>query len=403
MIADKMKRVVAILTMGVALLARSVCLSQDTGGNQDEFKKHFANAIGFLRDHHPDLAIPEFQAAVQINPRDVDAQGNLGVLLFFQNRYADAVPHLRIAIAGQPDLAKQRGLLGIAEIRTQDFENAINDLTAAFPQTTDKKFKVQLGLELVQLLTATGDLEKAASVIAQLREVDPANTEVLYAAYRTYTDLASGSMMALAIASPDSAQMHQLLAHEEIREGNTNGALADFRKALALNPRLPGGHYELAELLNSSDDVHLREESVEEYKAALAVNPQDEKAICRLGAFAAEHGDTARAYSEYSHALELQPADTDAKLGLAKALVEMNQSEKALPLLEQTVKFEPGNAVAHYRLSTLYRESGRKDDAKHEMELFLQYKKLHEKLRATYQVLLRQPDQIREQKEENEK
>jgi tetratricopeptide (TPR) repeat protein len=398
-----MKQISAALIVGLALVTGSICLSQDAAGNETEFKKHIANAVAFLRDHRPDLAIPEFQAAVQINPADIDAQSNLGVLLFFQNKYPEAVLHLRLAVTGQPNLAKQRGLLGIAEVRTQDYESALSDLGAAFPLTTDKKFKVQLGLELVELYTASGDLEKAADVIAQLREVDPTNPEILYSAYRTYTDLASSSMMSLAIAAPDSAQMHQLLAHEEIREGNTNDALAEYRRALASNPRLPGGHFELAELLNSSDDPHVREQSVAEYKAALAVNPQDEKAICRLAGLAADHGDSARAFAGYSRAAELQPADIDAKLGLAKALMEMNQFEKAQPLLEQAVSLEPGNAVAHYRLATLYRESGRADDAKREMDLFLQYKQLHEKLRNTYQVLLRQPDQIREAKEENAK
>lgn len=394
-----MRRIDAILIVGLALIARSISSSQDTGGNQDEFKKHIANAIAFLHDNHPDRAIPEFQAAVQINPGDVDAQGNLGVLLFFQNKYADAAPHLRAAVAGRPDLAKIRGLLGIAEIRIQDYEDALKDLQAAFPQTTDKKFKVQLGLELVELYTATGDLEKAADVIAPLREADPENPAILYAAYRTYTDLASSSMMTLAIASPDSPQMHQLLAHEEIREGNTNGAVAEYRKALELNPRLPGGHFELAELLNTSADARLRQEAVNEYHAALEVNPQDEKTICRLGDLASEHGDNAQAYTEYSKAVELEPADADAKLGLAKVLLARNETEKAIPLLESVVKLEPGNTVALYRLSMAYRQSGRADDAKREMQLYLHYKDLHEKLRETYKVLLRQPDEIRDEEE----
>ena len=134
-----------------------------------------------------------------------------------------------------------------------DFADARKDMEAAFPRCSQRpRFQVQLGLELVGLDTESGDLEKAAAVLAQLRKADPDNPEVLYAAYRTYSDLSGESMLALSLAAPDSAQMHQLLAHEETRQGNTNGAIAQYRKAIAIDPHLPGVHFELAELLHTS-------------------------------------------------------------------------------------------------------------------------------------------------------
>jgi Flp pilus assembly protein TadD len=61
-------------------------------------------------------------------------------------------------------------------------------------------------------------------------------------------------MLALSLAAPDSAQMHQLMAHEAARQGNTHAAVEEYRKAIAINPHLPGVHFELAELLNSSQE-----------------------------------------------------------------------------------------------------------------------------------------------------
>ena len=90
----------------------------------------------------------------------------------------------------------------------------------------------------------------------------------------------------------------------------------------------------------------------------------------------------------------MQPADADAKLGLAKALTEMGQTDKALKLLEETVQLEPTNAIAHYRLSTLYRKAGRADDARREVELYKKYKDMKEKLRALYKELQIQPNEI---------
>src|SRR6202012_545976 len=144
-------------------------------------------------------------------------------------------------------------------------------------------------------------------------------------AYRTYSDLAVESMLALSLAAPDSAQMHQLLAHEEIRDGNTNVAIAEYRKAIPINTHLPGVHFELAELLHTSEDPAIKKEAEQEYRAALAENPQDEKAVCMLGEIAAQNGDIKQEYADYSKAVALQPGDANAKLDLAKALIEMNQ------------------------------------------------------------------------------
>jgi Tfp pilus assembly protein PilF len=362
---------------------------------QQEFQQHIQKAQGYVREKRPDLAIPELEAASAINPEDVDTQGNLGVLLYFKGKVAEAIPHLRAAVEKQPSLSKIQGILGIAELRTQDFAQGRKDLEASFPLVEDKKFKVQIGLELVGLYTQSGDLEQGASLLEQLKKSAQDNPEVLYAAYRTYSDLSLESMLALSLAAPDSAQMHQLLAHEETKEGNTNGAIAQFRKAIAINTHLPGVHFELAELLNTAQDQVIRAEAQQEYRRALMENPQDEKAICGLAAIAALKGDAKQAYDQYSRAVALQPGDADAKLGLAKTLIDMDQTDKALALLEETVQLEPTNAIAHYRLGTLYRKIGRVEDAKREIELYKQYKETKEKLRALYKELLIQPKEIR--------
>jgi tetratricopeptide (TPR) repeat protein len=377
------------------LLASTVCLSQVPEDKQQEFAAHIQKAHSYLDQKQPALAIPEFQAAVAIDPENVDAQANLGVLLFFQGKAADSIPHFRAALEREHGLTKIQGLLGMAEIRTLDFANARKDMEAAFPAVQDPRFQLQLGLELVGLNTESGDLEKAAAVIMQLLKVAPDSPEVLYAAYRTYSDLAGESMLALSLGAPDSAQMHQLLAHEDIRQGNTVAAIAQYRKAIAINPHLPGVHFELAELLHTSTDDKVKKEAEQEYHAALLENAQDEKSILRLAEIDAQKGNSEQSYAEYTKAVELQPADADAKLGLAKILIEMNQADQALPLLEDTVKLEPTNATAHYRLAALYRKMGRVDDAKREVDLYQKFKDMKEKLRALYKELQVQPKEIR--------
>jgi tetratricopeptide (TPR) repeat protein len=368
---------------------------QQATDSQEQIKYHAQMAQQYLHQQRPDLAIPELQKVTALDPANVDAHANLGVLFFFRGNYTAAAPELQAAVRLQPDLWKIQALLGMAEEHTADPTAARKDLEASFPQLKDNKLQVQVGLELVGIYTAASDLEHAAEVIAQLRKANPDNAEVLYAAYRTYADLSGESMLSLSLVAPDSAQMHQVMAHEELKEGNTNGAIAQFRKAIAINLQLPGIHFELAELLNTSEDGKVKGEAEKEYRAALMANPLDEKTECRLAQIDAAKGDTNQAFSEYSKAVELAPADSDAKLGLAKILIEMNQQDKAQALLEQTVQLEPTNAVAHYRLGMLYRQRGRMDDAKREVELYKKYKDMKEKLRAVYKDLQVQPSEIR--------
>ena len=378
----------------VLLFGTALCLPQGLADKQPELATHLQKAQAYIRDKRPDLAIPELQSAVGIDPYNVETQGNLGVLLYFQGKPAEAIPHLRAAVEKQPSLVKIQGVLGIAELQTQDFADGRKDLEASFPQIQDPKFKSQVGLELVGLYTRDGDLTESARVVGELRKLDIDNAEVLYAAYRTYSDLAGESMLSLALHAADSAQMHQAIAHEQTRQGNTNGAIAQYRKAIAIEPHLPGVHFELAELLNTSADVNLKKEAEQEYRTALADYPQDEKAELRLGEIDAQRGNTKRAFEEFSKAAALQPSDADAKLGLAKTLIELDQTDKALALLEETVQLEPTNAVAHYRLGTLYRKLGRTDDARREADLYKKYKDLKEKLREVYKELLIQPKEV---------
>jgi tetratricopeptide (TPR) repeat protein len=380
-----------LLLSGLAVFAAG----QQPASKQDQIDQHERLAQQYLSERKPELAIPELEKVAALDPGNVDARANLGVLLFFHGDYKTAIPHLQAALQLQPSLWKVQALLGFAEEHTSDLEDARKDLETSFPQIQDAKLKVEVGLDLVGLYNAGSDLDDAAAILAQLRKAYPDNPEVLYAAYRTYADLSGESMLALSLAAPDSAQMHQLLAHEETRDGNTNAAIAEYRKAIAIDPHLPGVHFELAELLHTSEDPAIKNEAEQEYRAALAANPQDEKTISRLGDIAAQKGDLKQEYADYAQAVALQPADANAKLALAKALLEMNQEDKALELLEASEQLEPTDAIVHYRLATLYRKKGRTEDARREADLYKKYKDMKDKLRALYKGMLIQPEEIR--------
>ena len=376
-------------------------LAQAPANSNDQASEHSRLAQQYLNQRRPDLAIPELQTVVALQPRNLDAQANLGVLLFFQGDYVKAQPHLQAALEIQPNLSKIEALLGMAEKRTGQAEQARTHLEASFPEVTETKLKVQIGLELLELYTASQELEKASTVVNAMRQADPANPAVLYAAYRVYSDLTGEAMLSLALAAPDSAQMHMVMAHEEARQGNTAGAREQYQKALAIDPKLPGIHFELGELLTLSEDPKIKSSAESEYKAALAENAMDEKADSRLGDIASRKGDSSQAVVYYKAALHLQPADAEAEFGLAKTLIAMNQQANALPVLERAVQLDPTNAAAHFRLSTLYREMGRTADSQHEVEEYKKYKLLKEKLEAAFKEMQIHPAGLAAEEQEN--
>jgi len=383
------------------LLVVFPCFSQSTPTRQQQMELHARQAQEDLKEKRLDLAAQELAALLALDPQNVDARGDLGVLLFFQGKYAEAIPQLRAALKLRPGLWKIQALLGIAEKRTGDLKEARGDLEQAFPQVQEEKIRIETGMELIDLYSQTGDLDKAAATIGVLRGLEPTNPNILYTSYRVYSDLADESTLSLMVVAPKSALMHELMARELAKHGHTAEAIENYRVALKIDPQLPGAHYELAEKLNASADAQAEAES--EYKKALALNPFDEGSECRLGDIAAQKNNLQEAYERYTRAVQLRPDDAEADLGLAKVLMSMGQMEKARQSLDRAVQLDPTNPVAHFRLATLYRRIGSTADAQRELEQFQKYRDMKEKLRDLYHTMRlepakEEPDEIDQQK-----
>ena len=346
---------------------------------------HDRMAQDLLAQKKPELAAKEFAAALALDPNNPDAQANLGVLLFFQKNYVGAEPLLRSVVNQRPDLAKIRALLGMCERQLGKTDSARADLEAAVPDLSEPNARLNAELELINIYIAAGELNKAAGLVADLRQAAPTDPRVLYAANRIYTQLAEEEVRKLAETAPNSGQMYMVMAHELVLERNVEGAIANFRKALAADPHLPGIHFELAEALHSSLEPKQRLEAEQEYRLAVASNKFDEKALCRLGDITADKANLDEAATYYKQALALVPGDTDAEIGLAFVFVQKNQPEAALPLLAHVVADDPTNVLAHYRLSGVYHRLNRPDDAKREVAEYKKYKDMKEKLRGVYQ------------------
>lgn len=388
------KRACGLLWL-MLLCSSTSSLSQAVSDAQQQSATHLREAHRLLVENKPAEAVPEFRAVVALDPSNIDAHGNLGVLLFFQNNYTDAIPELREALRMKPDLWKIQALLGMGERRTGDTVAARTDLEQSFPKLSETKIRIEAGMELIELYSTTEDLDKASAVIGVLRSLEPENQEVLYAAYRIHSDLAREAILSLSVVAPKSALMYQVMAHEAARRGDTAAAIREYRQALEINPKLPGLHFELAEMLHSLPvSAETAAQAKAEYEAALLQNPFDEKAEVRLAKIAEEFGDQKKAYDLYSRAITLQPDDPEANYEFGKMLASMDQPEKAEKFLEHAAQIDPTNAVTHFRLSTVYQKLGRTADAKQEIEQYRKYKDLKDKLRDTYRELHLDPHKV---------
>jgi cytochrome c-type biogenesis protein CcmH/NrfG len=373
-----------LLTPFLLLATSNLLICQDTPGNQDQINLHSRNAQQYLHQQRPDLAIPEFEAALALDPANLDAQANLGVLLYFKGDLEKATPHLRAAAKAQPDLWKIQALLGLAEYRLKDTVSARIDLESALPHLKGEKVQAEVGDVLIDSYSATGELDKAASANAVLLEAKPTDPGLLLRSYRLYSDLASNAMVTMALAIPHSAEMHQAMARELTRHGDEAAAIANYREAIQIDPKLPDLYFELGNLLYNSTDEKLQSEAESQFQAALAANPQDEKAQLMLGEVAARRGDLKAAYDADSRAVQMQPNDSDACTEFAKILISMNERDKARSLLVHALEIDPTDYIAHYRLSTLDRQQGKPDEAKRELAEYQKYKDMKDKLRSIF-------------------
>ncbi|HMI53605.1 MAG TPA: tetratricopeptide repeat protein [Candidatus Saccharimonadales bacterium] len=381
--------------MGISLFfAIAPAQSQTSLTRAQQVQAHKQKAQEYLATNKPDLAIPEFKAIVTLEPNNIDARGNLGVLYFFRGAFAEAIPQLRAALKLQPTLWKIQALLGTAELRTGDTQDGLSDLEKSFPNLTEKKIQIDTGLQLIDIYSAAGRLDRAAAIASTLREIDPTNAELAYSTYRLYSDLTDESRLTLSVLAPKSARMHQMMAHELSRQGKTAEALENYSLALKIDPNLPGLRFEYAELINSSKAAGGPDVAEKEYLAALKANPNDAKSECRLGDIAAQRNDLPKAQEYYARALKLQPDDPEANIGMAKVLMSSNQPEKAEALLKHAIQVDPTIAVAHFRLSTLYRQTGRPEEAKQELGEYQNYKDMKEKLREMYRAMQLEPGKL---------
>ena len=361
---------VQITTYLLFVLTIVLAVSAQDLGTRDPHA-HFEKADAAMRGGNTQLAVQEYQLILSVDRHNVPALVDLGVIYFFEGKWAEAASNLNTAVTIGHSLWKPEALLGMAERRLGDVQKAQLHLAEAFPKLKGDRVQVQAGLELLDLFYADGELDKAAEVIATLKRIAPANPDVLYSAARIYEDLANQARDSLASAAPDSGRMYEIMAQHLVNMGKIDEAIVQYEKALQSDPKLLGVHYELGEaFLHRSHQAEDLDRAEKEFRLAAAENPSDANSRYQIGFICELRDDLGSARQFFSRALQLQPDHAMAHLSLGSVLLAMGEQEAAFPHLLAAARLDPSNPSVHYKLSLVYRKLGHTSDATRESAEF---------------------------------
>lgn len=346
---------------------------------------HFQRAQAALAKSQYDVAAAEFQAILKLDPARGEALANLGTVYYAQSRYADAAQAFRRALQLKPSLKGVEAFLGMSQARLGRMKEALPLLERGFQNPLNNQWKLESGLLLADAYQRNGESSKLQGVIAILERDFPDNAEVLYLAYRVHSSFGARAVASLVKAAPDSARLRQVTAELLEVEGDFAGAVAQYRKALEIEPKLPGARRALGvALMNNANDEPTRQEAERQFAQELAANPSDALSEYQLGELMWVGNKPAEALRRFLRAIELQPRFPDALIAAGKVLISMGRSAEAVPLLEKAAALDPFNEVARYRLAQAFQKTGHKQRAEQELAEFRRLRSALESLRGIY-------------------
>ena len=154
----------------------------------------------------------------------------------------------------------------------------------------------------------------------------------------------------LSSVATGSAKAHYNLGVELEDRGRLEEAIAQFRKALEMEPHDADAHYKLGIALIGSGRL---EEAIEQYRKALKLNPDKAEARNNLGTALLGCGRLDDAVAQYRRALQIKPDYADAHYNLGLALAGCGRIEEAIGQYDEVLDIDPDYAKALNELAWL--------------------------------------------------
>lgn len=210
---------------------------------------------------------------------------------------------------------------------------------------------------------AKGEIAKAASQLAAVLGSQAGDAEALYLAGRACERLATDTAEALFALDPDSSSI-RLLRGEAFERGPQHEfekALAEFRKALQLQPDDPGTHHAIGRVLFKMKRF---DEAMPHLEEVLDRNRRHGMANYLLGRIHLVNRNRIKAVSHLQMAVDARPELSDAKRDLAKALVLTGRHQEGIELYRKLLRVTPADRSLHALLAVAYRTAGQMAEAR---------------------------------------
>ncbi len=281
-----------------------------------------------LERNRIDAAITQYQAALEMEPRDSSAQFGLAVAFRRKLALDDAAAALDTVEeldAKYPGLRLERGRL--AEARG-DLEGAVAAYRAALEQTpADLALQSRLGAVLMM----TGKLDEADAILREVLR-----------------------------AQPYSAEAEHYLGRIEMEQGDRTTARQHFLRAIRLEPQNGLYHMYVAWAALDSNEMTT---ALRELDTALSLDPTLGDAYWLRARIRIRAGTVRDALADLQRAIELNPSRVEAWADIGECHYQLGQVKEAIAAFKKAVEAGPERGEWWYRLGRLQLDEGRRDPA----------------------------------------
>jgi pentatricopeptide repeat protein len=270
-----------------------------------EIREQFLDPYSFLRagmanEHTGDHKGAEraYRRGLELAPDDVELRNALGWTLFQDGRTAEAVAEYERALTADPNHAKAHNNLALALVELGRFEEGASHFKRSLEIEPRAEIYSDLGFTMARL----GKSEEARADYQKALELDPNcasahfNLAVAFVQAGKFEEAESHYRRAL--AGKPTAETHNGLGYVLDRQGRTDEAVAEFRKAIEVNPKFTPSYNNLAEALVKQGKL---EEAEQYYERSLAQKP-NAAVYDALGVVLQRLGKTDQAAEQFSRA-----------------------------------------------------------------------------------------------------
>jgi tetratricopeptide (TPR) repeat protein len=245
-----------------------------------------------------------------------------------------------------------------------DFETAEAHLNHCLKLQKDANDDVQLEFLLMRVQRGEVD-EVAPLLLLAVERGHPQSTLILETLARAYMHTlrygpAAGCLARWIELDPDNAEPHHWRGWVRQRVNHYSGAVADYERALELDPDLVEVRLRLAEMFLLRANVP---QALPHLERLHRQYPDRADVMARLGECRYHQGEKAEARQLLVAARQELPNDSLLLICLAKMDLDENRPERAEQLLRRVLKEDPTDTEARFSLIKALRLQGRKKEA----------------------------------------